>query len=157
MGAICQVYSFSCPQAVHRLLGRNASHQLATAFFDEDQYVAHGAVANARGGYNVTYPIPPESNAEVSPNGIKPAKLPTAFSVEEMTAMLLTYGREFSETVAEGKIKDAVITVPSYYSQNERLALIDAAELAGMNVRCDVRVCLRWCIGRTVLARRCCL
>ena len=59
--------------------------------------------------------------------------------------MILAYGREFSETIAEGKIKDAVITVPSFYTQNERLALIDAAELAGLNVRCDV--CPALCCG----------
>lgn len=44
------------PQGVQRLLGRNASSELAAGFLAEDQYVAHGVAANTRGGYDVFYP-----------------------------------------------------------------------------------------------------
>ena len=58
----------------------------------------------------------------------------TAFSAEEITAMMLAHVKEFSQVFAGGPIGDAVITVPSYWTQNERLALLDAAELAGLNI-----------------------
>jgi molecular chaperone DnaK (HSP70) len=121
------------PQAVHRLLGRNDTHEVSADFFDDDQYIAHGAVKNARGGYDVTFPDVAQDEEEVDS---KTFKLPSRYSVEEITAMILAHGREFSEAVAEAKIKDCVITVPAFYTQNERLALIDAAELAGLNVSC---------------------
>ena len=43
--------------------------------------------------------------------------------------------REFSGDFSGGPIFDVVLTVPSYATQNERLALVDAAELAGLKVR----------------------
>lgn len=51
-----------------------------------------------------------------------------------MIAQVLKYGRELAETQAKGPVKDAVITVPSYYNQEERLMMITAAELAGLKV-----------------------
>merc|ERR1719192_2612909 len=38
------------------------------------------------------------------------------------------------ETFSEQKIKDAVITVPVYFNQAERKALIAAANMGGLNV-----------------------
>ena len=60
----------------------------------------------------------------------------TTYFNEEMVAMILAYGRELAERQAAGnnKVKDAVITVPSYYNQEKRRMLIDAAELVGINV-----------------------
>ena len=57
----------------------------------------------------------------------------TYFS-EELVAQILAYGKGLAEAQAKGKVKDAVITVPSHYNQEKRLMLIDAAELAGLNV-----------------------
>ena len=50
--------------------------------------------------------------------------------------MVLAYGKSLSERQADGNgaCRDTVITVPSYYEQERRLMLIDAAELAGLNV-----------------------
>ena len=48
--------------------------------------------------------------------------------------MICKYGRELSETQAKGFVKEAVITVPSYYDQEKRLMMISAAELAGLKV-----------------------
>jgi len=58
----------------------------------------------------------------------------TTYLSEELAAMILAYGRELAEKQANGSVKDAVITVPSYYNQERRRMLIDAAELAGLNV-----------------------
>ena len=48
--------------------------------------------------------------------------------------MLLAHARDFASAVADQRIQDAVITVPAYAAQGERLALVAAAELAGLKV-----------------------
>jgi len=48
--------------------------------------------------------------------------------------MILAYGKNLSERQANAKVKDVVITVPSYYNQAKRILFMDAAELAGLNV-----------------------
>ena len=61
------------------------------------------------------------------------------FTPEELVAMVLTHAKDI--TVAYGVEKgntllpkDIVLTVPSFATQHERRALMDAAELAGLNV-----------------------
>lgn len=56
------------------------------------------------------------------------------FSVEEVVAMNLQHVIKISETDAEQPCKDAVIVVPPYWSYRERQAMLDAAEIAGINV-----------------------
>ena len=51
-----------------------------------------------------------------------------------MIAMILKYGRDLSEYQAKGDVKEAVITVPSYFSQEKREMMIQAADLAGLRV-----------------------
>lgn len=50
--------------------------------------------------------------------------------------MILKYGRTLSETqVGSGAtVKDAVITIPSYFTQEQRRMFLDAAEIAGIHV-----------------------
>ena len=56
------------------------------------------------------------------------------YYTEELLAMIFKFGRDLSERKAEGLVKEAVVTVPSYFTQEQRLMLIDAAEMAGLNV-----------------------
>jgi molecular chaperone DnaK (HSP70) len=56
------------------------------------------------------------------------------YTVVELLSMLLTKQREDAEAIAEEAIKDVVITVPPFWAQDERQALLDAAELSKMNV-----------------------
>jgi len=56
------------------------------------------------------------------------------YTVEELLGMMFAHIRELGEADAQSAIKDAVITVPAFYTQRERQAIIDAAELAGLNV-----------------------
>jgi len=53
---------------------------------------------------------------------------------EEVVAMLLAYVKMLAEISAGGTVKDCVITVPSWYSYDQRLMLKDAAELANLHV-----------------------
>jgi len=58
----------------------------------------------------------------------------TEYSPEELTAMILTYAANLAEFHSKIPIKDAVIAVPPYFGQAERRGLLQAAELAGINV-----------------------
>ncbi|XP_035741510.1 hypoxia up-regulated protein 1-like isoform X3 [Vespa mandarinia] len=53
---------------------------------------------------------------------------------EELLAQILHRGKEFAEISAGQKINEAVITVPGYFNQAERRALLQAAELAEIKV-----------------------
>lgn len=48
--------------------------------------------------------------------------------------MLFTKLKDISETALQTVVNDCVISVPSYFTQNERQALLDAARIAGLNV-----------------------
>lgn len=56
------------------------------------------------------------------------------FTPEQITAMLFTKLKEISETALQTAVNDCVISVPSYFTQYERHALMDAAKIAGLNV-----------------------
>lgn len=56
------------------------------------------------------------------------------FSVEQITGMLLTKLKEISEISLKTKVNDCVISVPSFFTNAERKALLDSASIAGLNV-----------------------
>nr|ARK20016.1 hypoxia up-regulated protein 1 [Ampulex compressa] len=58
----------------------------------------------------------------------------TTFAPEELLAQLLHKGKEFAEASAGQRINEAVITVPGFFNQVERRALMQAAELAEIKV-----------------------
>ncbi|XP_008207113.1 hypoxia up-regulated protein 1 isoform X1 [Nasonia vitripennis] len=58
----------------------------------------------------------------------------TTYTPEELLAQLLYKAKEFAQNSAGQKINEAVITVPGYFNQAERLALLQAAELADIKV-----------------------
>ncbi|EEF41831.1 heat shock 70 kDa protein 17 [Ricinus communis] len=58
----------------------------------------------------------------------------TVFSVEELVAMILSYAMNLAEFHSKVVVKDAVISVPPYFGQAERRGLVQAAQLAGINV-----------------------
>ncbi|XP_076906177.1 heat shock 70 kDa protein 17-like [Bidens hawaiensis] len=66
--------------------------------------------------------------------GIKIGDGITVYSPEELTGMMLGYGMKLAEFHSKVLVKDAVITVPPYFGQAERKGVLQAAELAGVNV-----------------------
>lgn len=56
------------------------------------------------------------------------------YSPEELIAQFLTKAKEFAENGAHQPIKECVLTVPGFFNQVERRALLQAAELAGLKV-----------------------
>jgi hypoxia up-regulated 1 len=57
-----------------------------------------------------------------------------SYETEEITAMILEYIKEMSEKFGEGSIKDCSITIPSFWTRAQRIAVISAANAAGLNV-----------------------
>ncbi|KAH7732346.1 hypoxia up-regulated protein 1 precursor [Aphelenchoides avenae] len=56
------------------------------------------------------------------------------YSVESLLAMVLWNAKEQTEAHAGQPVKDVVITVPTYFNQAERKAVVLAAEIAGLNL-----------------------
>jgi molecular chaperone DnaK len=57
------------------------------------------------------------------------------YTPPEISAMILRYMKEYSETYLGEKVTDAVITVPAYFNDSQRQATKDAGTIAGLNVR----------------------
>nr|XP_027225692.1 hypoxia up-regulated protein 1-like [Penaeus vannamei] len=58
----------------------------------------------------------------------------TTYTVEELIAQMLAYAKDMAMSHTEQRIKDCVITVPPFFNQVERRAMLTAAELAGLKV-----------------------
>ncbi|PKU74279.1 Heat shock 70 kDa protein 17 [Dendrobium catenatum] len=56
------------------------------------------------------------------------------YSAEELLAMILRYGMSLAESHPRSPIRDAVIAIPPYFGQTERRGVLQAAQLAGINV-----------------------
>jgi len=56
------------------------------------------------------------------------------FKPEQLTAMLFTKLKETAEAALKIKVVDVVISVPSFFTDAERRALLSAAQVAGLNV-----------------------
>uniref|UniRef100_A0A8B9H2J9 Heat shock protein 4 like n=1 Tax=Astyanax mexicanus TaxID=7994 RepID=A0A8B9H2J9_ASTMX len=67
------------------------------------------------------------------------------FTMEQVTAMLLTKLKETSESALKKPVVDCVISVPSFFTDAERRSLMDACQIAGLN-------CLRLINDTTAVA-----
>lgn len=56
------------------------------------------------------------------------------YTAEEISAMILKRMKEDAESVLGGPVRDAVVTVPAYFDDSQRLATQNAGQIAGLNV-----------------------
>ncbi len=56
------------------------------------------------------------------------------FKPEEISAMILKKLKEYAEQYLDNEVKDAVITVPAYFTNNQKQLTKDAGKIAGLNV-----------------------
>uniref|UniRef100_A0A803TFQ1 Heat shock protein 105 kDa n=1 Tax=Anolis carolinensis TaxID=28377 RepID=A0A803TFQ1_ANOCA len=93
---------------------------------------------------HVSYCVVPMKNGNV---GIKVTYMDEEhfFSVEQITAMLLTKLKETAENNLKKPVTDCVISVPTFFTDAERRSLLDAAQVVGLN-------CLRLMNDMTAVA-----
>ncbi|KAG0376653.1 Hypoxia up-regulated protein 1 [Mortierella sp. AD032] len=81
------------------------------------------------------------------------------FTVEELVAMQLSLAKQQAEETAGESVKDVVITIPPYFNQYERQAMLDAADLAGLHVLSlihdETAVALNYAMTRTFPQEQC--
>ncbi|KAL3918718.1 MAG: hypothetical protein SGILL_004103 [Bacillariaceae sp.] len=110
------------PVAMSIMLGRDEDHP-AVKVLTERHYPVTPVYNETRKGLN----LPVDGGKQ-------------SFTPEELTAMVLNYAEEITHHYGKekgntyGDISDCVLTVPSFATQAERQALLDAAELAGFKV-----------------------
>lgn len=103
-----------------------------------DHPVAKAAVGTFMASHNMT--VDPERGTVLFTHP-KPALDGTIMNLspEELTGMLLGYAKAIGEEFAaeggeRGTITDCVLTVPSFFTQRQRQALLDAARIADLKV-----------------------
>ncbi|HEY0553564.1 MAG TPA: Hsp70 family protein, partial [Thermoanaerobaculia bacterium] len=116
VGQIAKRQAITNPQntvyAVKRLIGRK---------FREPQ------VERARG-------VLPYTLAEAVNGDVKIEIRDRHYSPEEISALVLREIKEFVEEQLQEEVREAVITVPAYFNDSQRLATKDAGKIAGLDV-----------------------
>lgn len=125
--------------ARHRIMGVGAKSQLLTnlkrTFFGFKSLLGRSfddpLVQQERG--RLPFPITqgPDGGILVHVNYLGKDQ---AFTPQQLTAMLFTKLKDTADTALQTKVKDVVISVPIYYTDSERRALLDSATIAGLNV-----------------------
>ena len=110
---------------LHRLFGVPFdSDKVAT--LKKDRFLFNEFVADERGlvAWKITRPA----------NGDEDPKEEQILFSEEVVAMLFGYVKMLAEIQAETTVRDCVITIPSWFTYDQRLMIKDAAELANLKV-----------------------
>ncbi|ETI32134.1 hypothetical protein F441_20859 [Phytophthora nicotianae CJ01A1] len=102
---------------IRRLLGTTLSDPQVSSLLDEEHF-PYELVQNATRGGTIS---------------LKHGKDQT-FHAEELVAMVFAHARQITDTFAEAAVKDWVLTVPAFFSQAQRQAMLDAAEISGVRV-----------------------
>lgn len=111
-----------------QMLGRNMEHP-ATAQLLDDSYRWPLAIETDEARGTLRY-----VRTDLTAEEAAAQNTTMTFSVEEIAAMLLAYARDIGQVQAGGKVRDCVITVPNFFTQHERTAILDTAKLVGINV-----------------------
>ena len=81
------------------------------------------------------YPFKVGDNGKAMKFEVEFQKKKELFSPEEISAAVLAHMKKIAEDYLEEPVEDAVITVPAYFSNSQRQATMDAAQIAGLKVK----------------------
>ncbi|KDQ55911.1 hypothetical protein JAAARDRAFT_36678 [Jaapia argillacea MUCL 33604] len=74
--------------------------------------------------------LSPTSRGTVSLTRADPSS--TQYTPEELVAMQFAYVKDLAEALAGEKVTDVIVTVPPFYTQFEKDAVVDAIEISGL-------------------------
>jgi molecular chaperone DnaK (HSP70) len=137
-------YSARCTPAIvafnslQRLIGTSAQNQMVTNFKSTvsqvkrlvgRKYDEPGMEAElSQLPYNCVQMDSGEIGIKVNYRGEEKIYLP-----EQVMAMVLTYLKQTAESKLNSKVSDCVISVPAFYTDFQRRALLSASQIAGLN------------------------
>ncbi|KAM4045829.1 heat shock protein 105 kDa [Anomaloglossus baeobatrachus] len=141
---VANEFSDRCTPAVvsfgtkNRTIGIAAKNQLITNATNtvSNFKKLHGRAFNdpfiQKEKHNLAYELVPTNNGGV---GLRVMYMdePHVFSVEQITAMLLTKLKETAESNLKKPVTDCVISVPSFFTDAERRSVLDSAQIVGLN------------------------
>lgn len=104
---------------VTRMLGRSAGHAAVKAV--PGQYFPYAVSKDEKRGTAVM-------------STVGAGEHDVSLGAEEAMAHIFTHAKSNAENFLGGKVTDAVVAVPSYFTVAEREAMLDAADIAGFNV-----------------------
>ena len=81
------------------------------------------------------YPFKVQDDGKTLKFEVEFQKRKEVFSPEEISAAVLVHMKKMAEDYLEEPVEDAVITVPAYFSNSQRQATMDAAQMAGLTVK----------------------
>ena len=81
------------------------------------------------------YPFKVQDDGKTLKFEVEFQKRKEVFSPEEISAAVLGHMKKMAEDYLEEPVEDAVITVPAYFSNSQRQATMDAAQMAGLTVK----------------------
>eukprot|EP01017_Pseudomicrothorax_dubius_P004650 TRINITY_DN10980_c0_g1_i1.p1 TRINITY_DN10980_c0_g1~~TRINITY_DN10980_c0_g1_i1.p1 ORF type:complete len:808 (-),score=233.68 TRINITY_DN10980_c0_g1_i1:102-2525(-) len=112
--------TFLYPQRFLGLLANDtAATELLSALYDEARVVADPERGTIAFELNEFTFADEEAKANVT--------------AEEVVAMILRHAKVLAERQLRAAVTDCVVTIPTFFSQSARRALLDAADLAGLN------------------------
>lgn len=99
---------------IKELLGKKFNDPLATAFLQQ-KYQTVNRKSSEFGGFSY----------EIGEN---------SFEVEEIAGMVLEYIQQMTTTFSGTNIKDCAVTVPGSFTRSQKLSLMTAVEISGLNL-----------------------
>lgn len=122
-----------------RLVGQSAKNQAVlnptNTVFDVKRLIGRNFDDNVISQDKAHWPFSVVSDSNNKPKITVDFRYETkTFTPEEISAMILLYMKETAESYLGEKVKDAVITVPAYFSDSQRQSTKDAGSIAGLNV-----------------------
>ena len=103
--------------------------------YSAKRFIGGTPVDSAVNENKAKYPFKVLDNGETLKFEVEFQKEKLLVSPEEVSAAVLAHMKRIAEDFLEESVEEAVITVPAYFSNSQREATMDAAKIAGLEVK----------------------